>query len=230
MLNFSKMRISRSVERPVAQGYSVTAEGQVLVAEEVNGEFGVRSSTGGAGEQFVGVAIEHPMSVFSAPNVEDVTVPAAAPYELKMSKVASAGTERVTINGTDLTLGSAANAGEYEIATVDGISVVTVNAAQAGLTGSVGYKYVPTTTEVRVFQSDPFPGSLAAEITGSVAVIEVGDIFTSEYDSTQDWSGTPVVTLGANGQFTIGGSGTVVDAVVIQKPTSADPFLGLRIK
>jgi hypothetical protein len=60
--------------------------------------------------------------------------------------------------------------------------------------------------------------------------VELGDIFTSEFDVGVDWSSATAVKLGADGKFTVGGSGTAVNAVILKRPTAGDPVLGLALK
>lgn len=227
MLNMTKSTISRSVERPVADGFSINAEGSALVGVVANGAFGLRPSTGAAGEKFAGVSMSQVMVATFLPRVDTLVVPAAGATEVDLTADPVPGTTRFVIGATVLVAGDpGANAGEYTLVG----RKLTVHASHAGEEVTALYRYSPTVAEAQAMQGDVAPGAAAASILGSVGTIEVGDVYTTEYDTTADWSGaSPVVRLGANGLFTTSGSGTVVNAMVIQVPSSTDSLLGLRI-
>lgn len=221
MLNLSKSTISRSVERAIAEGFTVTAEGSALVAVSSNGAFGVRPSTAAAGEKFMGVSLSQQLTLEILPAVESLTVP-ATPYTVTLQRTPLAGTIRVFDN----------TAG----AVIDNANITVVGKDLTFLIGvtlhaiTVYYRFAPSVIEAKTLQGDIPPGGAAGLLLGSVGVIEVGDVYTSEYDTSADWSAAaPVVRLGANGLFTTAGAGVILDVVVISAPTVTDAFLGLRL-
>lgn len=227
MLDLTRTRIARSVERPVAVGVTITDEGQPVVADSTGSVFGVKPCTNTAAEQFMGVSLSQQMTPLEFPKIEELTVSGLV---VTTAKTPLAGTIRVynVTKAAVVTAGGAA--GNY------GISGSTITIVTGGTTVNtdvlrVSYRYAPTTLEARSLQGDIPPGGAASLTLGTIGVIEEGDIYTTEYDTSVDWTANPViVTLGASGVFTIGGTGTAHPGIrVINVPTSADPYLGLRI-
>lgn len=223
MLNLTASRINRSEELAVDPSATLSAVGAALVQGAVANT--VKPSTGAAGELFVGASLAQPLTLFNFPKIEQLTVNAS--NQVTIAKAPLAGTLRVVnAAGTALAAGTpASNVGDYSISG----QVITVNVALAGQVVTITYQYAPTTVEARTLQGDTQPGGAASLTTGTVGVIEAGTIFTSEYDTTVNWATlNPAVKVGANGKFTIGGSGAVVpNARVVQIPSATDSLLGL---
>lgn len=228
MLLFQDSKIVQSVEQPVVIGSTITAEGQALVAAYASGVYGVKPSTGAAGEQFVGVAFSQQMTPLYLPNFESLTVNATT-YQVTLAYTPAAGTLRiVNASGTVQTAGDpTTTANTYSITG----NVVTFHSGQAGVVMTISYRYSPTTVQARSVQGDIPAGGSAGLTLNSVGVVTQGSIVTSEYDTSVNWGtgAAIIVTLGANGLFTIGGSGTVVpNAYVTKVPSAGDPYLGLH--
>jgi len=220
MLQLDKSRFRDSVERPVADGYSITAEGQALIGELMDGVFGVRPSTGAADEVFAGVSIAQTINVELMPEVADVVLDANKKAMLPHEPVA--GSIRV-LDAAGTTIAPA----NY---TITGKEIEVPGGAE-GDAVQVRSKYVPNVQEAKLLQGDEAPGGTAAAFMSSVGTITEGDVYTTEYDTAADWSGTnPEVKLGPGGLFTTAGSGTAVNGFVIQVPTAADPTLGLVLR
>lgn len=222
MLNLTASRINRSEEQAVDATAVLSAVGCALVQGTAGS---VKPSTGAAGEVFVGASLSQPLTLFNFPKVEALTVNGS--NQITLSKTPLAGSLRVVnAAGAALVAGTpASNATDYSITG----QVITVNVALAGQVVTVVYQFAPTVTEARMLQGDTQPGGAAALTTGTVGVIQAGTVYTTEYDTTVDWSvANPVVKVGANGKFTIGGTGAVVpNAQVRQVPSSGDVLLGL---
>jgi hypothetical protein len=214
MLNLTACRVNRSDEQPFNPAAVMTAVGGALV----QGPMGtVTPSTGTSGEQFVGVSLAQPMTLLNFPKVEVLIPPANAIVNLFAAPLA--GTLRAidSAAGTPITVGTPASvATNYSIAG----SAVTLNAARVGVSTTFFYQFAPTTIQARLLQGDIQPGGAASLSTGSIGVIRAGLVFTTEYDTTVDWTvANPVIKTGANGRFTIGGSGALVpNAQVVQYP------------
>lgn len=227
MLLFQYSKIERSIERPVATGSTVTAEGQALVQDAVNG--GVKPSAGAATEIFAGVSFSQQLTPLALPKIESLVVGASNTVTLAATPLA--GTIRVVRTDTGAALTAAALTGDGAKYTLAG-AVITVDAALAGKTLSVTYRFAPTTVQVKAIQGDIPPGGAASSLLNSVGVIQAGDVFTTEYDTSVDWTSVNASTpikLAANGLFTVGGSGIAVpNAFVVGLPSSDAPYLGVH--
>lgn len=222
MLYFPSTRQANSVELPIAASAAVTAEGCALVADNTAGVFGVKPSTGSAGEQFLGVSVSQQLPLLNYPKVEEKVQ--GASNVITLARTPSAGTIIVfnVTTGAPLVVTT-----DY---TISG-KAVTLQAGTLGNTIRVIYKFVPDATEARAIQGDIYPGGATGTALSQVGVLRSGPVFTTEFDGSVNWSAaSPVIKLGANGLFTIGGSGTTVDAAVLQAPTTTNPFLGLLLK
>ena len=222
MLYFPNTRQAISVELPIAVSASVGVEGAALVADNTGGIFGVKPSTGSAGEVFLGVSVSQQFSMLSFPKVEEKVQ--GTSNVITVARIPSAGTVLVynVTTGAPLVAGT-----DY---TVSG-KAITLQSATLGNTIRIVYKFVPDATEARSIQGDVYPGGATGTSLAQVGVLRSGSVYTTEYDSSVNWSSSnPVIKLGANGLFTIGGSGTTVDAVVLQSPNTTNPFLGLLLK
>lgn len=222
MLHFQSVQIVESRDYPVAQGFTVTAEGQALVADYTGGQFGVKPSTGTAGEQFVGVSISQQLTILAMP--ETVTVVIAE--KITLPHVPLNGTLLVmdTTTGTALTPAAGDPAsGQYSINGKE----LTFNSAQSGDDCTISYRYSPTTMEARTIQGDIPPGGAANLTLDTMGVILKGQVATFEYDTSVNWQvANPVLKLGANGLFTLGGSGVdVPGAVIVDLPVNGGPLV-----
>lgn len=225
MLQFDKVRILESVEAPVQTGFTVTAEGQALVADYTGGVFGVKPSTSGAAEQFYGVSIAQQMTLLYLPMVEEVVTATIAPapttFTITLARTPVAGSIRFYDETTAaaLTAGNpSTTANTYSLA--GNVLMLNYAAQGAGKRLTLSYRYSPTTVEVASVQGDIPPGGAANLTLGTMGVIRKGRIATTEFDTSVDWTvAAPVITVGANGLFTIGGTGQAVpNAVIVEIP------------
>lgn len=224
MLQFDKVRVLESVEAPVATGYTVTAEGQALVADYTGSVFGVRPGTAGATEKFYGVSIAQQLTLLYLPMIETAVSPTLSGPPTTFT-ITLARTPVGNIRFYDETTPAALtpgnptlNANEYTL--VGDQLTLNYSAQGAGKTLSLSYRYSPTTVEAMTVQGDIPPGGAANLTLGTMGVIRKGRIATTEFDTSVDWTVTsPTITLGANGLFTIGGTGIAVpNAVVVEIP------------
>lgn len=221
MLNLDKSRFRDSVERTIMDGFSIASEGQALIAEISDGVFGVRPSTGAAGEVFAGVSIYQTTTTEVMPEVVDGAVDVSLQLTLPHEPIA--GSLRV-LNAAGSTIVVTTG---YTIAG----KVITLVSGTEGDVIQARYKFIPSVQEALLLQGDQAPGHSASAFLSQIGVVERGDVYTTEYDTAADWSGVnPAVKLGAGGLFTTAGSGVAVDCYVIQVPTAADPTLGLSLQ
>lgn len=227
MLKFQATRILESIEQPVAQGNTITAEGAALVADYTNGEFGVKQSTGTANDKFYGVSIAQQLSILFLP--EYVTLVADGSHTLPHTPASGTLLVFNETTGSPLaTAGGAPAAGEYNLAG----NVITFNSAQDGQTIRIGYRYSPTMIEARLAQGDIPPGGAANLTLDTMGVILKGQVSTTEFDTSINWNvANPVLHLGANGLFNLGGGTSVAvpGAVIVELPTAEDSFLTFQI-
>lgn len=216
MLNFSATRITGSIERPVAAGSIVTAEGQALVMDLAAG--GVKPSAGTSGEKFVGFALATQINPEFAPAIETLDV--------VDGKVALAATP---VAGTTLVKNAATGAA----IAIDGTTVTLTGNVIAGLAVAavtVSYTRRLTVTEAKAIQGDVLPGGAASHAVGTVGTIYDGDVYTDQFDTSVDWAGATAVKLGADGKLTTAGSGvTLTNVTIVALPGVDSPFLGLHV-
>lgn len=221
MIYFPQTRVHVSQEFPVAAGFSVAAEGQALVGVTDGGVFGVKPSTGAANEVFVGVAVSQQITITSKTRVERHIVPVS--LTITLDRTPQSGQLSVYNHTTGAVV--PAGSGGWSIAG----NVLTLPSI-AGNEISVYYRYAVTANESRALQGDIFPGGAAGFVVNQVGVFKNGTVFTDQFDPTVDWNASnPVVRCGANGQFTIGGTGTIVDCTIVQVPSADSAFLGLNL-
>jgi hypothetical protein len=230
MLYFPNTRIESSVERAVASGVTIQAEGIALVADYTGGVFGVKPSTGGAGDKFVGVAFNRPIDLFSVARIDSGVVPVG--LTLLVGQPIMAGTLRVVNASTNAALTvvpGAPAAGEVQI-DPGNPAQLNFNAAQAGITARATYRFAPTVAQSVAMQGMQDPGGPAGHYLGQIGVVRAGDVFTDQFDTTADWnSGTIDLKLGANGLFTNGGAGVSVPGYVLAVPSEGSATLGIHI-
>lgn len=222
MLYFPKTRAAVSRELPIAVGASVQAEGLALVADNTTPTFGVKPSAGASGEVFLGVSISQEFPLAAYPKVEEKVQPVANTVTLSRDPISG------TIVVYDVTAGAviAAGGGGYSISG----RVITLQSGTVGHVIRVTYKFAPSAAEARIIQGDVYPGGAAGTTFGQVGLLVDSAIYTTEFDSSINWSqANPVVKTGANGQFTVGGNGATVPCVVIQVPSVSSPYLGLLL-
>jgi len=227
MILFPNTRIVQSFERPVAVGSTVSAEGTPLIGDWAGGVFGVKPTGGGATDQFVGVSINQQLTPLAFPNFEDLVANSTPTVTLSYTPIGGSIRVYDVTNAVAQTAGNPTNVNEYSISGV----VITLHSAKVGATIRVSYRYVPTTVQAIALQGNIPPGGAAGLTLGSVGVITEGDVWTSEFDTAVDWTANPtIVKLGANGLFTVGGSGaTVPNAYIVDVPTTSNAWLGIHI-
>ncbi|QJT71111.1 hypothetical protein GR11A_00074 [Vibrio phage vB_VcorM_GR11A] len=235
MLNFDALRFRTSDNLKVTPGSVIEAEGQALVADYSTGEFTVKPATGVANERYVGVAVTETQNQAVLPNIEEFAISNSASatdtvtLQVGTPLAGSLRVEKVEANGTVTNLTAGTPGGSAATTYSVSGNVITFWAPTLdGATLKVTYRYSPTVLQLRELQGDQAPGQTAAATINVTGALQEGDFETSEFDTTIAWSGTTNVTLGANGRFTQGGSGTVVNAIITKIPSAGSPFLGLK--
>jgi hypothetical protein len=212
-------------EKGIATGQSVTQEGQLLSAILESGHEVVKPCAAAGSEVVVGFSSSTRLLVDKECFAMHITVPSAGPYTVDLGKQnIIAGQARIA----GLTLGSAANPGEFEVST---LGIATFNAAQAGISYDIFAKHSLTVEESRMLYREGFlHNARAFEVYDKIGVIEgKGVIYTDQFDISKDYSAGGLKT-GAGGQITVGGAGTALPSHVrvISLPSLSNPFLGLE--
>lgn len=224
MLIYKNSRFHSGAEYPVAQGSTVDAEGQILIADYNLGDFGVKKSTGAAAEKFVGVSMAQQMTLTALPEYVEFMVDATLAGVLPHTPIAGSVGARNETNGVGLVVATAPSATDVGVVG----TAVAFHTSMQGKKITIAYRFVPTTLEAQAIQGHVPAGGAAALAFNRVGVAKAGEIYTTEYDTAADWAGNGIVTCGANGVFTIGGTGQPVPrAYVVQVPTAANPVLGV---
>lgn len=220
MIYFPKTRVQTTVSRALDLNAGPHAgEGAALVASVAGS---VKDSTGTSGEIFVGIALGQRGPLSYMPCYGSVVVKESEDYKVTLPNapltstlvIRNAATGAALVANTDYTLVG---------------KEVTFDDAFADIEVSFGFQFSPTLAQAKQIQGDVNAGGLVSAQHGLTGVLSQGDVYTSNFDSTVDWT-TPnaVIRVGANGKFTLGGSGAVVRGYVIDAPSAASQsFLGL---
>jgi len=218
------------LEKTVSTGLTVSEEGMCLIRVAENGQERVQESNAGGGEVWMGVSLMDNSSIATWPLAENATVPAAPgpyTYSVQRTNLVAASMRVYDVTGAvNMTVGAGLNQFTFVAAT----GVVTFNVGNAGDSVIVYYRYNMTVAERNARFQERNVNNGAGAAFGMVGVgVGPGEIYTSEYDTSQNYDALPVVATGANGQFTItGGAGTDCGRA-IKAPTPEDPFLGVSL-
>lgn len=225
-------------EYPVSVTSGTIEEGMALISIMENGQSVVLPGAGTANVgRFAGVAWGYFTIPTTAPIVDTGKVDATA-YTFVLSQVpAAAGELQVYLGQMNTTTGliepvtllasatSAPSASQYVLSG----NTLTLNSANAGAYIYAVYRYNLTAQQAASLVGDGIPPTLPAAVTGTIGVIKRGRVYTNNFDTTVDWTTNPTnITVGANGQFTIGGSGPAVNGFVYSLPNADSAFLGIE--
>lgn len=232
MLDINKSMFIDTYPLDVASTVTALEEGTALVYVMENGKGKVKASTGAASEIFAGVAVSRATTPTVAPMVEELTIPATAPYTVTLARLPVGAIGVVLVDGETRTvlaaIGSAPTAAQYTRTGKD----ITVHADNAGAVLKVVYSYTLTHQEaVLKFNFDAF-ASVDLAVVPVVGAVYEGVVYTTFYDNTVDWDsfGAQPVKLAADGKFTLGGSGASVNAQIVEAPSAnSNGFLGIRL-
>ena len=231
MLQIENTRISDggSFHRDVATGFAIEQEGTALCYVREGDKTVVRPSDAGTSQKFAGVAFSRSNSLTEANSVVDEEVPAApGPYTITLMNTPISGEIRiVTSDGTEITEGTpSTGATEYSISD----KTITFNVAQAEVTMTISYAYVPSVLQAIQLTGNGPAGGLSSSSLGVIGVVNRGDISTDMFDVKADWSSSLSVKVGANGRFTTGTGTEVPGAVIIEAPSSGNQFLRISLR
>lgn len=223
-------------ERPVLDGQTIAEEGQVLVyVNSGGGTLSVRPSDGTAGTDAAvgaaGFAITDALKVVTKSVVEELVVPAGGGFVSLVNTNLVAGSTRAfdvtAVAALTLQAVPPPAAGEYSVTLATG--VLEFNAAEAGNTVRVSYRYSPTLEEILATDHERSINNRAQDLFSQVSVGGLeGEIFTSMYDSSQAYAVGDAVFTGPGGLATTAVTSTVQIGVVSQEPSVSDGLLGIK--
>jgi hypothetical protein len=234
MLDLARTRPFQSNDIPLSTTVTNIEAGACLVSITESGIEKVVTSAGTSSDkEFVGVAFTEPFRPTTMTNVElDYPTTAAPSVALQYAPV-SLSTVEVLINGVAAgTIQSGSPGASTGVVQIVG-STLTLNSTDAATnpTLTVTYQYTLTVLQAQMLFGDGVPGAMAADVVGVIGVIQKGYVYVTNFDASQNWAAAQITTLktGANGRFTVGGSGCTVPGRVVFTPTSDIPYLGLLL-
>ena len=229
MLKLNASHPIRIVERPIATGSTIGAEGIPLIQAIENGEEHVLPSTTGGSDIFVGFSYAHNIVPTVLSRVEAHTVPAVSPYTVQLERNNVVAGQIIWYEAADLssTYTEAGSASSGVFAVVDATGVMTFHSDEAGVAILAVYRYSPTTLEVSMemphlnININP-----AFAYVNNMGVIVGGEVYTDQFDGSYDWTNNPAnVYLGT---AILAGSGSIlIGGRVIHAPDVDNPFLGV---
>jgi hypothetical protein len=222
MLQLRNTRLYKSLFENLASGVTIQEEGVPLTFVKENGETKVEIAV--AGGIFAGVALARNMPPQTLPMVESGTVPASGSGSLTRAPIT--GQLLVKIDGAvaDVVAGAPA-AGEVSVVG----DAFEFNVADAGKSVVFQYHYYPTVLEARTIIGDAPYGGLAANALGTIAAVKQGEIATSFFDASVDWSDVIKVAV-ADGKFVPAGANNAIENVMVKNtPSAGNPFLVLSM-
>lgn len=217
--------IVQTQEADLLPGEVIHEEGVALVWAREGGHSYLRLSTGAAEEVFAGFALARSMPPAHMNRVEEFVIDATKKFTA--SRVPNAGALLVKIDGVKAEQEAAASASAAGKVGVQGADLY-FHADDIGKKVRIVYAYELTVTEARSYTADAPIGGLPSNVEGRVGYIKLGNIATSMFDPTADWSADNVLhpTLGPNGLLTVGGAGTELKGCIIkQAPTTERGYL-----
>jgi hypothetical protein len=225
--------------RPIAAGNTISQEGKILcsVLEDGVEKALVKAVVAGT-EKVIGFAKEvadaQPDRTSAVEVVTVPSAPAALELDLRNQNLVTGSVRAVVVSsGLVLTV-------DYVYAGATANNAVKVDAAtgrmkfhadEAGEDVTVTYLYDLTVVQsIQKFGERFFNNRNLHAVHGVTEVgTGIGELHTDQFDASQDYSVSPVLTLGDGGIITVGGPGPVLPATVISVPSAdGSPFLGVR--
>lgn len=219
-MNVQKLtRLFRTEHLPVQTGVIIEEEGTALVFVSENGQTVVRPSTGAAGEIFAGFSLHGRNSPPSyVPHAFDSTVPESLVVELPRTPLTGQVLVKVAGVKLEVVAGAPADATEVQLSGKELIFF----AGEGKKSLYVQFIYEPSLAEARTILGDMPIGGLPAHYQGIIGVALHGQIGTTMYDASVDWTGVINPNLGVDGRLTVGGSGKKLENVTVLAAPSTD--------
>lgn len=210
-----------SKDEPLQPNTTVSASGQALVGGLVNGVYGVKPSTGAAGEKFIGFVLAQtsaaPFLQSTKVKVEETTLGPSGVFTLALAPVGG------TLVAHNITTGAT-------ITPTSVVGQVWTHAPSAGADVRFTYTYALSVTQARAEFGDTQPGGFAGYMVKQVGCAAQGLIYTDQIDTAVNWALATGVKLAASGKVSdqTHATGTTLDAVIVGVPSVDFPFLGIK--
>lgn len=227
---------STSLSRQLAAGTVVAQEGVLLCSVLQDGvEMASLVASPAGTEKVIGYAKTADSLPTATAAVDVVTVPASGSLivglsnaNVQLNSVYALDQTTNTPYTISYTFAGTPASGTVNVDIVNG--QLKFNAAQAGDTVQVTYIYQLTITMAQqIFGQRFFNNQYLEAIYNQIEIAAgSGELYTDQYDASQNYAAGSPLTLGANGTITIGGSGPVLDATVVSVPNENNAFLGIR--
>lgn len=222
MIQLQTTRLIHTGMEKMSSGLQISEEGMPLSFAKENGETVVIA--GVANAPFAGLSMARSYPPALLPRVIEGVVPAAGVIDIDRAPVA--GQLFASVDGVAAAaLNDAGTAGNIAVVGTQ----VQFNAADVGSAYFIQFMYAPTVEEARQVMGDAPYGGQAANIVGEVCAIKQGQVGTTFFDASKDWSNTLYAKL-AGGKFVPAGANDgLANVVVKNSPNQANPFLVVDI-
>jgi hypothetical protein len=234
MYDRNRTHASLRLERTVVTGATIDREG-ACVAGVLEDGIEKTQLTDGSGLSWIGFSAMDNQDYATEPRVEDAVIPSSSPYAVQLSsttEVGGAGAKEARVyNVTDSDEMTTQVAAPGNVDTNEKWCIVsgllTVHSDHAGDTVRVWWRVSLTVLEARSKYYETSPNNQASALFNQIVVLSgSGEIFTQEYDVSQDWSTATDPSAGADGEIVEGGSGEPVGHVV-HVPSTDNAYLGI---
>lgn len=227
MIDQKNTRVFRTEHRPVQTGVIFADEGIAAVFVKEGDLTVVRPSTGAANENFAGLSLSRNCPpTFGQIVLEGVV---AANGKIELPRVPITGQLLVKIGGDEKVIVAIAPADADKIQL--NVDELTTHANGVGLAYFIQFAYELSVSEARTLKGDAPIGGLSSSAQGVIGLFVEGDVSTSYFDASVDWSAVIHPKLGADGLLTATGSGTTLTNVIVQQaPSAASPSLVVTLR
>lgn len=226
MLNFVKSRFNSARNGDILPGAAIKEEGACLALVRHNGKAHFQESTGVSGEVFGGFSKDRTTRPEVLPKVEVATVGTDGKVEIarpflagQIAVIYADGTVVTAINDTDTKPTDATTISHQG-------EVLTFADAKKNEEVTIQYLYEPTVAEARAVQGE---GNGYTDLQPSAELSVIGRIVggivsTTKFDVAANWAddSVPHPSMGADGNMTLGGDGTVLKELQIMETPSSD--------
>jgi len=211
MFDLTRSYFNDIKEREVAPGATITEEAQCLVyVSDGAGNMSVQPSAGAGGELVAGFAITDSLSILTGVSLETYTIPSTAPYTVSVKYQNVITASAYVFNNTTSAAMTAScptpSSSQYCLTTA---GLMTFNAAQAGNSFTITYRFTYTTQQVLNIWHTRSVNNFAQAYFSQVSVGALeGEIFTTMFDTSQAYSIGSAIYSGAGGLVTSAAGGT----------------------
>lgn len=230
MYEASSTFIQDTLSRKIAAGERFTESGIVATYTRENGELEVRLSRGGANEEMAGITLTRSVPPAILHKVVEAVIPSALKVDLGRTPIIDQHLVKIDDVKAEMVADlDTLAAGKYFL---DG-DVVTFHTEDEGKELFVQMAYEPTVSEAREVLGDSPIGGLSETVTDMVTLITKGQVGTNMFDASSDWTATDELhpRLGANGTFTLEGSGRVLtNVIIVTAPSSESSCLVVELR